>query len=177
MGDIRCVTKADLGRLGGEPVLVDVREPGEYDAERLPGSVNVPLSRLAADAAKLPTGRPLVVLCRSGRRSTDAAEKLAALGFRDVYVLEGGLLACGDAVERGPGGAWAMERQVRMAAGTLVLLGAALGSFVHPAGWCLSAAIGAGLVFSAVTDTCGMAAVLAWMPWNRGCGARCGKGG
>jgi rhodanese-related sulfurtransferase len=170
MTDIRRLTRAELDLLAPGAALVDVREPGEFAGRRLPGSVNVPLSSLESDAARLPKDKPVIVLCGSGARSRDAARRLSALGFADVRVLEGGLGGCADLVEKGPGGAWAMERQVRMAAGCLILLGAALGTFVHPAGWGLSAAIGAGLVFSAATDTCGMAAVLARMPWNRGRG-------
>lgn len=167
MSEIRCVTHEELKRLGPDAVLVDVREPGEFAGERLPGSVNVPLSVFATEASRLPKGKPLVVLCRSGRRSEDAAKILASMGFPDVSMLDGGLLACRFPLEKGPGGSWAMERQVRMAAGSLVLLGAGIGAFVHPAGWLLSAAIGAGLVFSAATDSCGMAMLLARMPWNR----------
>lgn len=160
----RRVTPQDLPVEGA--VLVDVREPGEFAAKRLAGSVNVPLSRLETEAAKLPKDKPLVVLCQSGLRSEDAARRLEAQGFSDVRVLDGGLLCC-SGLEKGPGGVWAMERQVRCAAGSLVLLGAGLGWGVHPACWLLSAGVGAGLVFSAVTDTCAMASVLALMPWNR----------
>lgn len=166
MGEIRRITRAEFARLGQEAFLLDVREAGEFSGERLPGSINTPLSRLDAEAARLPKDKPLVIVCRSGRRSQDAARRLAALGFPDLRVLDGGLSCCGS-LERGPGGVWAMERQVRMAAGCLVLLAAALGWLAHPAFWLLSAGIGTGLVYSAVTDTCGMAAALARMPWNR----------
>ena len=161
----RQVPPASL-RQESDALLVDVREPGEFASERLPGSVNIPLSRLEAEAAALPKDKRLLVLCRSGRRSEDAARKLIAMGFRDVAVVTGGLACCGG-VEAGPGGSWAMERQVRMAAGLLTLLGLALGALVNPYCRLLSVFIGAGLVYSAATDTCGMAAVLARMPWNR----------
>lgn len=165
MDDIPCIDQRRLGELR-DPLLVDVREPGEFSAERLTGSVNLPLSSIEAGLSSLPKDRPVVLLCRSGRRSLDAARRLAAAGFGEVYVLEGGLGRCAG-VEKGPGGAWAMERQVRLAAGSLVLLGALAGWLLHPAGFLLSAAVGAGLVYSAVTDTCGMALVLARLPWNR----------
>jgi rhodanese-related sulfurtransferase len=162
---IATVAQDELDGRGGV-ILVDVREPGEFAGERLPGSVNAPLSRLEEAAAALPKDKPLVVVCRSGRRAQDGARRLSAMGFREVRVLDGGLQCC-SGLERGPGGVWAMERQVRMAAGTLILLGCALGFLVHPGFFALSAAIGAGLVYSAATDTCGMAAVLARLPWNR----------
>lgn len=166
MPTIRCIDQDELTGLASGSLLIDVREPGEFAGERLPGSLNIPLSRLDAEASRLPKDKPLVLLCRSGRRSQEAARKLGELGFSDVRILNGGLLCCGG-LEKGPGGVWAMERQVRMAAGTLVLLGAALGWLAHPAFWLLSAGVGAGLVYSAATDTCGMAAVLARMPWNK----------
>lgn len=59
-----------------------------------------------------------------------------------------------------------LERQVRIAAGSLVFIGALLSYVVHPAWIALSAFVGAGLVFAGITDTCGMGMVLARMPWN-----------
>jgi len=150
-----------------KPLLVDVREPGEFASERAPDSVNIPLSRLETGAASLPRDRPLSIVCQNGARAADAARRLSALGFSDVRIVEGGLAACGG-LEKGPGGAWAMERQVRFGAGSLVLLGLALAWAFHPAFAVLSAFVGAGLVFSAATNTCGMAMLLARMPWNRG---------
>lgn len=161
---IRRIEQAELARLPGA-LLVDVREPAEYRGERLAGSRNIPLSRLASAADELPKDRPVVLVCRSGRKAEEAARSLAAAGLRDVLVLEGGLSCC-SGLEKGPGGVWALERQVRMAAGALVVLGWAL-SLVHPGFGLLSAFVGAGLVYSAATDSCGMASVLARMPWNR----------
>ena len=68
-----------------------------------------------------------------------------------------------------------LERQVRIAAGLLVLVAVTLGWLVHPAFLGLAAFVGAGLVFAGVTDTCGMGLLLARMPWNRvkDCGATC----
>ncbi len=60
-----------------------------------------------------------------------------------------------------------LERQVRIATGTLVLIGAVLGWIIHPAFIGISAFVGAGLVFAGVTDSCAMGAMLAKMPWNQ----------
>lgn len=166
MSQIRHIAPAELARIAPDALLLDVREPAEFAGKRLPNSLNAPLSRLEARTAKFAKTTPLVILCRSGRRSLEAAQRLEALGFSNVSVIEGGLLCC-SGLENGPGGVWSMERQVRMAAGSLVLAGATLGFLVHYWFWLLSAGVGAGLVFSAATDTCGMAAVLARMPWNR----------
>jgi hypothetical protein len=62
---------------------------------------------------------------------------------------------------------WPIERQVRLVAGALVLVGVGLGAFVHAAGYGLAAFVGAGLTFAGVTDTCGMALLLGRCPWNR----------
>jgi rhodanese-related sulfurtransferase len=112
---------------------------------------------------------PLYVICRSGSRGRQACEKFVAAGFTNVVNVEGGTLACvesGLPVVRGKK-MILLERQVRIAAGSLVLIGAALGWLVHPAFIGLSAFVGGGLVFAGVTDTCGMGMMLARMPWNQ----------
>lgn len=146
--------------------MLDVREPGEFDAEHLPSSLNIPLSQLDSAPARLPKDAPIVVVCRSGRRSEEAARRLSAAGIDQILILEGGLSCC-TGLKKGPGRVWAMERQVRMAAGLLVVTGLGLAWIVHPAFSLLSAFVGLGLVYSAASDTCGMARVLARMPWNR----------
>lgn len=146
--------------------MLDVREPAEYDGERLPNSLNIPFSQIDSAPARVPKGEPVVIICRSGRRSEQAARKLSAAGIQDIFILTGGLSRC-TGLEKGPGGAWAMERQVRMAAGSLVTAGLALAWAVHPAFALLSAGVGLGLMYSAASDTCGMARILALMPWNR----------
>ena len=161
---------AALGRTGPPVELIDVRTPAEFRAVHAVGARNVPLSDLdpAAIAAARPAG-PLYVICQSGSRGRQACEKLLAAGLADVVNVEGGTRAWiegGLPVNRGKG-AISLERQVRIAAGLLVLAGAVLGLFVHPYLIGLSAFVGAGLVFAGVTDTCGMGLLLARMPWNR----------
>ncbi len=161
-------------RHGGESVeLIDVRTPVEYREVHCAFARNVPLSELdpkAVMAARSGAGDdPLYVICRSGSRGQQACEKFLAAGFPNVVNVEGGTLAwaaCGLPVNRGPK-AVSLERQVRIAAGSLVLLGVVLGLLVYPYLLGLSAFVGAGLVFSGVTDTCGMGLVLARLPWNR----------
>ena len=155
--------------------LLDVRTPVEFQEVHVKFARNVPLDRL--DPAAIlqsrngKAGEPLYVICRSGGRSLKACEKLAAAGVTNVVNVEGGTLACIEAglpLVRGRK-AVSLERQVRIAAGTLVLTGVALGLLVHPGFFGLSAFVGAGLVFAGITDTCGMGMLLARMPWNRGC--------
>lgn len=151
--------------------LIDVREAGEHASEHVAGSHLVPLSELDARADSLPQGQ-LVLLCRSSQRARMAAQTLAKIGRVSLAVVDGGLngwVAEGLPAERpvGASRAWAMERQVRFAAGSIVAVGTALAYFISPYLLVVPAFIGCGLVFSAVTDTCGMAMVLARMPWNR----------
>ena len=163
---------ADLCKDGKKIDLIDVRTPVEYREVHLEIARNAPLDQL--DPAALmqsrngSTNEPLYVICRSGSRGQQGCEKFLKAGFSNVVNVEGGTLACveaGLAVVRGKK-AVSLERQVRIAAGSLVVLGAAL-SFVHPAFVGLSAFVGAGLVFAGITDTCGMGMILARMPWNQ----------
>ncbi len=152
--------------------LIDVRTPVEFREVHLSFAKNIPLDRLNPNeiVAKRngSTGNPLYVICRSGKRGQQACEKLVAAGMGNVVNVEGGTAAweqAGLPVVRGKK-AMSLERQVRIAAGSLVVIGAAL-SLMHPYWIGLSAFIGAGLVFAGVTDTCGMGMVLARMPWNQ----------
>ena len=163
---------ADLCK-SGQIDLIDVRTPVEYRELHATAARNVPLDRLdplaVMQARNGSTHEPLYVICRSGSRGRQACEKFLAAGFTNVVTVEGGTLAwaeCGLPVVRGQK-AISLERQVRIAAGLLVLLGALLGWLVHPAFVGLSAFVGAGLVFAGITDTCGMGMLLARMPWNQ----------
>lgn len=164
---------ADLCKEGKKIDLIDVRSPVEFREVHVELARNVPLDQLDPMALMQvrngSANEPLYVICRSGGRGQQACEKFLKAGFSNVVNIEGGTTACVEAglpVVRGKK-AISLERQVRMAAGSLVLLGAVLGWFVHPAFIGLSAFVGAGLIFAGVTDTCGMGMVLARMPWNQ----------
>jgi rhodanese-related sulfurtransferase len=172
---IKTISPHDLRRLRetGQPIeLIDVRTPLEYREVHVDCACNVPLDTL--DPPKLMMHRheagaaPLYIICRSGGRAAQACEKFVTAGFPNVVNVEGGTLACIEAglpVVRGKK-VVSLERQVRIAAGLMVLFGVALGFLAHPAGFGLSAFVGAGLVFAGVTDTCPMALLIAKMPWN-----------
>lgn len=152
-------------------VLVDVRSAAEFEAVHIDGSYNVPLPLLTAhtDDVASRLGDRVVLVCQSGARAEQARQKLAAAGHDRARVLTGGVPAfasAGGAVVRGAG-AWAMERQVRMVAGSLVLVGLVGGRFVSPKLRAVAGVIGGGLTFSAATNTCAMARALAILPWNR----------
>ena len=155
---------------GSKVELIDVRTPVEYREVHADVARNVPLDRLDPAALRnaCPPGEPLYVICRSGSRGRQACEQLAAAGLSVVNV-DGGTVAweqAGLGVIRGKK-AISLERQVRIAAGFLALTGSVLALTVHPYWAGLSAFIGAGLMFAGITDTCGMAMVLARMPWNQ----------
>lgn len=167
---------AALRNSGAKIDLVDVRTPVEFREVHVDFAHNVPLDQLTAEAVA--SGRtadqrePLYVICRSGGRGKQACEKLSAAGLNVVNV-EGGTMAWDQAglpVVRGGGNVISLERQVRIAAGLLVLTGSVLGYFVHPYWIGLAAFVGAGLTFAGLTDTCGMGLMLANMPWNRATG-------
>ena len=155
---------------GGECQVIDVREFSEFNSERIADAQLMPLSNFEKHAAEIDHGKPVYLMCRSGNRAKQAAERLIRKGFTDVHVVEGGMAAWAGAdlpVVKGESRVWSLERQVRFAAGLFVLTGAALGFLITPYLYLLSAFVGAGLMFSAVTDTCGMGMVLARMPWNQ----------
>jgi len=164
---------AALCKEGKKIDLIDVRTPVEYREVHVDIARNIPLDQL--DPAAVMGARngsandPLYLICRSGSRGQQACEKFANAGFTNAVNIEGGTMACMEAglpVVRGRK-SMSLERQVRIAAGSLVLTGAVLGWFVHPGFIGLSAFVGGGLVFSGVTGTCGMGMILARMPWNR----------
>jgi len=149
-------------------VLVDIREADEHAREHVPGARHQALSRLAkfdpADA------KAVIFHCRSGARTQANAPRLATVAGCEAYILEGGIDAwrkAGLPVATDKRQPIEVMRQVQIAAGSLVLLGIVLGVWVTPAFLGLSAFVGAGLVFAGVSGWCGMAKLLALMPWNR----------
>ncbi len=146
----------------GEAIeLIDVRTPVEFAALHALGARNVPLDRIGADDV----GPGVCLICQSGTRAKQDNEKLGG----ELTCVEGGTAAwqaAGLPVIEGKK-TISLERQVRISAGSLVLLGVIIGILIHP-GWLgISAFVGAGLVFAGITDTCGMGLMLAKMPWNR----------
>lgn len=152
--------------------LIDVRTPAEFEEVHATNARNVPLDQLDPAAWLQNSGdreQPIYVICKSGKRGEQAAERFDQAGFTKVFNVEGGTMAwdvCGLPVVRGKK-AISLERQVRIAAGFLVVLGVALGWLVHPGFLGISAFVGLGLMYAGITDTCGMGMILARMPWNR----------
>ena len=169
----RTVSAATL-RDWPEPLVIDVRSAAEYENQHIRGSYHVPLATLAEHTAELARhlddlDSPLVLVCQSGMRAEQGRRHLAAIGLERALVLDGGIpayAAAGGDVVRGRA-AWALERQVRLVAGALVLTGILAGRYLSPKARLLAGGIGAGLTFSALTDTCALGSLLGRLPFNR----------
>lgn len=153
--------------------LIDVRTPAEYREVHVEFARNVPLDQLDPEsimrARNGSAGEPLYVICQLGGRSQQACETFQKKGFANVVSVEGGTKACEQSelpLVRGKK-AISLERQVRIAAGSLVLIGVILGTWVNPYLYGLSGFVGAGLVFAGISNTCGMGIMLSKMPWNK----------
>jgi len=166
---IKASTLAEI--IAGGGTVIDVRTPGEFKSAHVIGATLQPLDQL--DAATYcqseGTDTPVYILCQSGKRASIAAKQLTAAGHVQAIVVEGGTLAAIDAgLEIAYGkGAISIERQVRIAAGLLVLSGTLAGVFLHSAFLIVPGFVGAGLAFAGLTDSCGMAMVLGKCPWNQ----------
>jgi len=149
--------------------ILDVRTTGEFALRHIPGSFNVPLADLPEHVARVAeSDHPVVLVCQSGRRANTALAHLTSAGRSNLRVLHGGIASWvgidGDVAvqpER-----WAMERQVRGVAGSIVL-GSILASLAAPKARFVAGLIGGGLLFSALSNTCTLARALARLPYNR----------
>jgi rhodanese-related sulfurtransferase len=176
-GGVIEVTPSDAHRaaLEGNAVIVDVRESDEFRRERIDGAVNVPLSAMGAErVASAVEGREpdaVILHCQSGVRSADAAKRLLGDGWPAVRHIAGGLGAwkkAGLATTRDRRAPISVMRQVQITIGATVVAFTTLGAFVSPWALIVPAFFGAGLLFAGVTGWCGLAMVIAKLPWNRG---------
>lgn len=166
------ITPADLQQRlqRGDIVLIDIREPSEYAREHIHGARLVPLAAIDSHDFDTERNKTAVFTCRSGNRTAMNASRLLAKGFREAYVLEGGLDAwksAGLPVHFNAKAPLDLQRQVQITAGGLALLGALLAWLISPWFIALSGFVGAGLMMAGMTGFCGMARLLAAMPWNR----------
>ena len=165
---------------GGQYCLVDVREPVEYAEEHIEGSRLIPLGQLEKRIGEIDQDRPVIVVCRSGRRGVEALKKLESLGIEGARNLEGGILAWksdGHAVNQSGKKTLPLMQQVQITIGLGVLAGVLLARLVNPDFIYLSAFFGAGLVFAGTTGWCGLAILMSKMPWNRAAGQTCSPSG
>lgn len=154
----------------GKAFLVDIREADEVARERIPGSVPAPLSMFETVRLEPRPGREVIFMCRTGNRTGANCVRLADRIPGKAFVLNGGLEAWkaeGLPTQTDARAPLELMRQVQMTAGGLILIGAALGLWIHPAFWGLAAFVGAGLFMAGATGFCGMARLLVVLPWNR----------
>jgi rhodanese-related sulfurtransferase len=156
--------------------LIDVREPIEHAESHVLGAKLIPLGQIASRCGELDKSKPVMVMCQAGKRGAAAAERLRAHGFSEVRNLEGGILAwkaaglpCSSAAKA----VMPLMRQVQITVGFFVLPGSLLAIYVDPRWSWLGAFFGAGLLFAGLSGFCGLAMVLAKMPWNRVEGSSC----
>lgn len=152
--------------------IIDVREAGEYKSEHVEGSQHLPLSSLndASNTLNLNSEQEIYIMCRTGMRAKKAADHMYSKGFKHINIVEGGIEAwksLGLTTLKGKSTVWSLERQVRFTAGLLVMIGFLGSMIIHPGFIYLSVGVGFGLMFSAMTNTCGMGMVLMAMPWNK----------
>lgn len=155
-------------------VVVDVRSKGEFVARHIEKANCFPLMDLDEKMVMaLISGKdenvPIYLLCQSGARAKKASEKLAEKFENRLYVVEGGMNACIQAGAPTIENKQSMDmfRQVQITAGSLISISMLTGTFVHPGFYGIAAFVGIGLIFSGVTNTCGMALLLAKLPWNK----------
>lgn len=151
--------------------LLDVRTPAEYETLHIRSAYNVPLDLLGEHGPEIraTVAEPVVLICQSGQRARKAEAALREAGMPNLHVLEGGIAgwtAAGQAVVRGTERI-SLERQVRIAAGTIAAIGGMLALAINPLFAILPAFVGSGLAFAGVTNTCAMAMVLARLPYNQ----------
>ena len=179
MSEFNTITPRALNALGQQHKqihLVDVRTPAEYRAGHVAGAKSIPLDELAPEKlhnhlgdAGVGNERPLYLTCQAGIRAQQAAERLKHAGIENVYLLEGGTEAwmktglpiqqCSNAIS--------LERQVQIVIGALLVLKVFFGFTVHQLFFAAIPLIGAGLIVAGITQWCGMARLIAIMPWNR----------
>lgn len=170
MTALKTITPQEAAKLVKEGAsLIDIRGADEHARERIQGAENWPLDQLAPKSLTNPKGM-IVYHCKTGMRTGANAQKLAEAASCEAFIVEGGLDAwkkSGLPVLADTSQPIEVNRQVQITAGALVLSGVVLGAAVSPVFYLLSAFVGAGLMMAGITGWCGMARLLAFMPWNR----------
>lgn len=164
-------TKAAELLKSGAARLIDIREADEFARRHVKGALSMPLSTFDVALLQIAPSMKTIFTCRTGMRTAANCDRLGAAVPGETYVLEGGLdgwAAAGLPVKENRNAPLEILRQVQLTAGALVLIGIGLGFAIHPAFFALSAFVGAGLTFAGATGFCGVATLLARMPWNRG---------
>lgn len=150
--------------------VIDVRTTGEFEGGHISGAYNVPLDTLGEHRVEISRlDAPVVLVCQTGNRAAKAEETLRDAGMANIRILDGGMAAwvSSGAPVRSVAHRWGLERQVRLVAGAIVLTAIVVSVWI-PAARFVAGAVGAGLTFAALTDTCAMGMLLSKLPYNRG---------
>ncbi|ACE82752.1 rhodanese-like domain-containing protein [Cellvibrio japonicus] len=156
--------------------ILDVRTTAEVNAASLADCLHIPLheltpERLRHDIEKSgKNGSRVYLLCQGGKRAEMAADQLKGQINAELVIIEGGINAVKQSnipLRVTSKKTISLERQVRIAAGVLILIGMILGTWFNPGFYVLSAFVGAGLVFAGISDICAMGMLIAKAPWNR----------
>lgn len=173
MPQITRISPTDIHALAAkQPLIIDVRSYAEIESLAYAGCINLPLhevNQASAEALKA-DDRTIFILCGTGKRAQIAADQLAQWLPNTLTIIDGGISAMANVhvpLIQGESSVISLERQVRIAAGGLVLTGVVLGGLVHAGFYGVAAFVGAGLMFAGITDTCAMGMMLAAMPWNQ----------
>jgi rhodanese-related sulfurtransferase len=148
---------------------IDVRSASEYATGHVPAAINIPMEQIESRMEDLRPDAPIVLICQGGVRAQQVARLIEPCG-KDVAVLEGGTSAwinAGFPVVANVRSRWSLERQVRLGAGVMVLLGVTLGLTWNPLWVYLAGFAGLGLTLAGLTNFCPMALFLGKLPWNQ----------
>jgi NADPH-dependent 2,4-dienoyl-CoA reductase/sulfur reductase-like enzyme/rhodanese-related sulfurtransferase len=157
-----------LNTAGAKLTVIDVRSAAEFNAENIPGSINVPLAEIPDSVDRSNWQEPIVIVCRGGLRAPRAAAILKGSSYKDVRVLSGGVLSwrkAGYPVNKGRE-CLPVERQTQLVIGFMVITTILLGVFQNPLFFLITGFMGAGIMFAGATGTCGLALLIAKAPWN-----------
>ena len=149
--------------------VVDVRTTTEFRACHIAGSINVPMDEVESRLPDIPTGRQVVMVCRSGERSEVTRNRLRR-DLPGAVCLDGGICAweqAGLPVVRSVRTSVALDRQAMIGASVIVLAAVGLGTLVGQAWFYLALLPGTGLMLAGTTGLCPMASILSLMPWNK----------
>jgi len=163
------ITVADLRNQSADAQLIDVRSPSEFETGHIPGAMNIPMDHIESRLEDLSTTRPIVLICQMGKRARMTAGLLEPCQLK-LSILEGGTSAWAESglpIVHSVRSRWSLERQVRFAAGLIVLTASSLALLSNLYWLFLAAFVGAGLTFAGLTDICPMAGLLQRMPWNK----------
>ena len=154
--------------------LLDVRTAAEVRNDALTGIIEVPVDQLDAETFKATLQQknhagPVYLICQSGRRAEMAASKLANGIDNPLVIVEGGMTAIRQKNQRntGSGKMISLERQVRIAVGSLIILTVLAGFIFSPIWFGLTGLMGLGLLYAGITDNCMLGMLMAKAPWNR----------